>query len=633
MRAFLGERNLGELADNLDGLPGTMWQKRPNRALFHLIADEGTLSMTPHVPGCSLVLESPAMLNGDITGRVVQEDVFSGEDISVQAWLADCVQHSSCCKTVSGMQSLDPHNAPLPRRCIDVGTKDDEHIHLEETSQKHGAYVTLSHRWNDETDRFKTTCQNYNRRLLGHFKNLPRVFREAIQVTWQLGLRYLWIDSICIIQDGENDWSMEAGQMATYYQHALVNLTATMEERLLPHSALFKRQLVQLPYRDRNGLPKGHFYVTPFKRIEQHYEDVQEQGQLLGRGWVYQEWLLCRRTLCFTPACVIFSCQSTSPFNLLFEGPGLETSSYHNTGEKEGIPNLVARQHQHEFAQKKLTPQLWYEVVETYSALRLTYPAKDRLLALDGIAREFEKALSANATTVVPNIRHTSSGDIVSPAAGYTIGLLPQDLHDGLLWEQVEANATSRLEDYSTWSWASVPGAVVWNLSSLRTPMCSIRDPIRMADQPYIATLRVSGRMQTVFTRRYFEPAEIKVLFEKDYRPRAKEKLYQSIWPTSESSVLCEWGSFEHPDFGVPESRDTAGASEREVYALHISTQRGIWGGWHLGYWLPWHHVYFILFLRLINGNRYERIGMGVLLGREVEANFQSAEEQHVQLV
>ncbi|RSM05408.1 hypothetical protein CDV31_009560 [Fusarium ambrosium] len=45
---------------------------------------------------------------------------------------------------------------------------------------------------------------------------LPRTFRDALNITRPLGIRYLWIDSLCIIQDDPEDWQAEAVQNDTY---------------------------------------------------------------------------------------------------------------------------------------------------------------------------------------------------------------------------------------------------------------------------------------------------------------------------------------------------------------------------------------------------------------------------------
>ncbi|KAH8654616.1 heterokaryon incompatibility, partial [Tricladium varicosporioides] len=87
-------------------------------------------------------------------------------------------------------------------------------------------YLTLSHCWGGGNN-FKLQAGN-----LKHLKSeipldqLPRTFRDAMVITKVLGYRYLWIDSLCIIQDSEEDWAQEAGRMAQVYGNAILNLAA-----------------------------------------------------------------------------------------------------------------------------------------------------------------------------------------------------------------------------------------------------------------------------------------------------------------------------------------------------------------------------------------------------------------------
>jgi len=57
---------------------------------------------------------------------------------------------------------------------------------------------------------------------------LPETFRDAVQVTRELGIRYLWIDSLCIIQDKHDcrDWYHEANLMDKVYLHSYCNISA-----------------------------------------------------------------------------------------------------------------------------------------------------------------------------------------------------------------------------------------------------------------------------------------------------------------------------------------------------------------------------------------------------------------------
>ena len=59
------------------------------------------------------------------------------------------------------------------------------------------------------------------------FTSLPRTFTDAIIFTRKLGLKYLWIDSLCIVQDDQDDWHHEPGVMANIYENAVLTLGAT----------------------------------------------------------------------------------------------------------------------------------------------------------------------------------------------------------------------------------------------------------------------------------------------------------------------------------------------------------------------------------------------------------------------
>jgi hypothetical protein len=58
-------------------------------------------------------------------------------------------------------------------------------------------------------------------------QDLPQTFRDAVDITRRLGISYIWIDSLCIIQDSTEDWNNEASQMCEVYQHAICNVAAT----------------------------------------------------------------------------------------------------------------------------------------------------------------------------------------------------------------------------------------------------------------------------------------------------------------------------------------------------------------------------------------------------------------------
>lgn len=90
-------------------------------------------------------------------------------------------------------------------------------VKLEEKTEYHSnvQYATLSHCWGDPTKLPKTELANYEiQKHRIRWSSLTRTYKDAIRLTFRLGLTYLWIDSLCIVQDSAQDWQAEAGRMA-----------------------------------------------------------------------------------------------------------------------------------------------------------------------------------------------------------------------------------------------------------------------------------------------------------------------------------------------------------------------------------------------------------------------------------
>lgn len=124
--------------------------------------------------------------------------------------------------------------APLPTRVLDLGSSDgsdpgylESDLRLLETAGRRGIYVALSYSWGGYKE-FRTLKSNYEGRKAGiPFEPLPPVFQQAIKVTRGLGIRYLWIDALCIIQEDAEDWSREAARMSEVYWMSAVRLAVT----------------------------------------------------------------------------------------------------------------------------------------------------------------------------------------------------------------------------------------------------------------------------------------------------------------------------------------------------------------------------------------------------------------------
>lgn len=121
-----------------------------------------------------------------------------------------CQESHSC----SGLGRIPGY---CPTRLIDIGTTDDGNWKLYEGTDNPPAYLTLSHRWGpfQPLKLERSSLADFRRGM--PVSKLPKTFRDAITVARHLSVRYLWIDSLCIIQDSLDDWQNEASRMCGVY--------------------------------------------------------------------------------------------------------------------------------------------------------------------------------------------------------------------------------------------------------------------------------------------------------------------------------------------------------------------------------------------------------------------------------
>jgi hypothetical protein len=143
-------------------------------------------------------------------------------------WLRDCnTTHVGC--SIS-----EPPR--LPTRVIDVGLSSPggPNPYLLCSDRLEGRYAALSHCWgisSASNPSFKTETHNYDKMRAGMvLDSMPALFQDAVFTTWKLGIQYLWIDSICIIQDSKDDWEAESARMGSIYSNAYVTIVASVPE-------------------------------------------------------------------------------------------------------------------------------------------------------------------------------------------------------------------------------------------------------------------------------------------------------------------------------------------------------------------------------------------------------------------
>lgn len=132
--------------------------------------------------------------------------------------------------------------------------------------------------------------------------NFPKTFRDAIEITRALEIPYLWIDSLCIVQDDQEDWKIESRLMEQVYSNAYVTIAASCA------TGTYDGFLKPRPHRDCVRVKVGAtstVYVCD--AIDDFTRDV-ENGQLNRRGWVLQERALARRTIYFADKQTYWEC-------------------------------------------------------------------------------------------------------------------------------------------------------------------------------------------------------------------------------------------------------------------------------------------------------------------------------------
>ncbi|KAK4096474.1 HET-domain-containing protein, partial [Parathielavia hyrcaniae] len=211
-------------------------------------------------------------------------------------WLQNCDDKHKECRRQSGKENF------WPKRVICVD--DLKNLTLVEEQHQGENYLVLSHCWGPLTDeekkRFCTTSENYGSRKLGFsYNELPKTFQDAIKVTRSLQKKYLWIDALCIIQEGPDcDWNSEAKAMADIFACAYFTIAASSARGW---GYGFLKPQSEPPNIGVQGRPSTPTCVCDFDK------DV-DQGPLMKRAWVLQERVLSRRIIHFTAAHTYCEC-------------------------------------------------------------------------------------------------------------------------------------------------------------------------------------------------------------------------------------------------------------------------------------------------------------------------------------
>ncbi|KAL3587417.1 hypothetical protein FPOAC2_13314 [Fusarium poae] len=164
-------------------------------------------------------------------------------------------------------------------------------------------YVALSHCWGDLPMEDRSKCQFKGGKAKFRLKDLPKTFRDAIEVTRWIGKRYIWIDSLCINQSDPEDWKRESETMHKVFKNAYCTIAATSSK---DSQQGFLRESMTIPAGPDSSLDSDSSAYLP--SFGKYFERFVENGILNTRAWVLQERALSRRIIHFTEQQPFWEC-------------------------------------------------------------------------------------------------------------------------------------------------------------------------------------------------------------------------------------------------------------------------------------------------------------------------------------
>lgn len=353
--------------------------------------------------------------------------------------LVNCCENHDKCR---------PQARIIPTRLIDVG----QTIRLIDRPDNDGdtpRFLYLSACWGSDFA-LRLTRSNYaqlEKEIL--LEELPRTIRDAIVVAQALKIPYIWVDSLCILQDDLQSWKNEVMRMKDYLRSCTFTLGVASSRSLAAGFLDLRddRRCYTFNARTIGSLPGAKVHLRPL--LPSVWDSVSCEP-LLTRLWPLQELTLCSRSILFGSSRIVWNCRthmisdaSESAFppiwnqRLGFDVLLDENLSVRNEAKTvQGTINVTEVE-----PSTEIQPiySAWHRIVELSSQLRVSFE-RDRLPALSGLASVFKQKLD---------------GDV------YIMGLWMSNLPRDLLWHRA-GTALRRMVDNSipSWSWAAYTGRI-----------------------------------------------------------------------------------------------------------------------------------------------------------------------------
>ncbi|KAI9648105.1 hypothetical protein NHQ30_002734 [Ciborinia camelliae] len=373
----------------------------------------------------------------------ISSSTGSNQSLKLAAeWLAGCIDgHLACQSKISSKSNF------FPTRLIDIGVEGSmqtPRLCLRKYIQSNSVYFTLSHCWGAVLPQLVLLQSNIQSLCEGiNICQLSNTFQDALSVVQSLGGRYIWIDSLCIIQDSRDDWLVESARMCDIYANSHCNICATDAKD--GSEGIFRdRKPLQVQQGWWNPIGVGTSQLHCVFNPNFWTYDVSNSA-LYSRAWACQECLLSKRNLHFGHKQLFWECrqqQASETFPMGF--PKIISQS----NLKNELLEVINSPQKHQVREVLRTRDVWGKVVRSYTGGDLTYQT-DKLVAIAGLAAAVHQSIGGK----------------------YLAGIWENHLPSGLVWARatsikpfnsVLSIAPTQPQTFTapSWSWASLKSEV-----------------------------------------------------------------------------------------------------------------------------------------------------------------------------
>lgn len=325
----------------------------------------------------------------------------------VRTWLTTCQKnHTRCFQPLGAAAIISEPLKSLPTRVVDLGELDDPNqIRLINTGGATGQYMTLSHRWgsNGLLHPVKLTKDNldgYCRAI--PYSTLTQTFKDAFKICHNLGIRYIWIDALCIVQDDEADWEREAMRMGEIFEGSVCTIAAvdSLDAQGEMDHGLFMprcrpRMSIEMPCLEDANMKQD----IRLENIRRRFDLAVEGSRWSERGWVFQEKALSRRMVYYTKDQLFWTCTEACHDE--------QNTEYEFSSQRKTVLMLGCKSSEDELSSEKEAPLAnlrtsvhaswgssmntgFREVFENYSRSKFTHWS-DRTVAINSLFSRIEK--------------------------------------------------------------------------------------------------------------------------------------------------------------------------------------------------------------------------------------------------